>query len=55
MGFSLEEMIDALELALSEPETDAAKVREANKTLKWWTDYARTCGALPRAKNDDGR
>jgi hypothetical protein len=48
MGFKLEAMVEALELALSEPETDAAKLREVRKALEWWTNYAKQCGQLPR-------
>jgi hypothetical protein len=50
MGFSLESMIEALELALSEPETDGAKLREVQKALKWWKDYAVQCGQLKRPR-----
>ncbi len=50
MGFTLEAMIEALELALSEPEGDGAKLREVRKTLEWWTKYAIQCGELEQAR-----
>jgi hypothetical protein len=46
MGFSLAAMIEALELALSEPQTDGAKLREVKKALESYTRYAIECGQL---------